>query len=186
VYRLALYLRLVAIGPPALNAGAELYSAVGANMAVRRAVLEEIGGFDRRALGAEEEDMWRRARARPGGVAIRYEPRALIVHHFEPDLGSSLRRARGYGKGHARLAVAHDDVRPIVFPSPLLVAALIAHVAIAPSHRRAARALLAPLIAYPRWIADAVREHSLRPLAYPYLELAQEAEHMLGQCRARR
>lgn len=186
VYRLALYLRLVALGPPELEAGAQLYSAVGADMAVRRSALEEVGGFDGRALGAEEEDMWRRARKRPGGVTIRYEPRALIVHHFEPDLRSTLRRARGYGKGHARLVAAHSDVRTIVFPSPLLTAALIAHAAIAPSRKRAARALLAPLVTYPRWIADAIRQRSLRPLAYPYLELAQEAEHMCGQCLARR
>jgi glycosyltransferase involved in cell wall biosynthesis len=185
-YRLALYARLVAFGPPELTVGAELYSAVGANMAIRRSVLEEIGGFDGRVPGAEEEDMWRRARARPQGVVIRYEPRAVIVHHFEPDLSSSLRRARGYGRGHARLVAAHPDVRPIVFPSPLLAAALIAHAAIAPSYKRVARAMLAPLLTYPRWLADAARERSLRPLAYPYLELAQEAEHMGGQFLLRR
>jgi glycosyltransferase involved in cell wall biosynthesis len=185
LYRLWLYLRAATVGPPRLRDGDVLYLAVGANMAMRRALVFDLGGFDEGDVGTEEEDLWRRARARPGGAEIRYRDGASVVHHFDPTLRSTFARARHYGHGHARLAAKHPDVRPIVYPWPVVVASLLAVAAVSRRTRAAAIAGVVPLVGYPRWVADAVCDRSPQPLAYPYLELAWEAQFMVAQRRFR-
>jgi O-antigen biosynthesis protein len=68
---------------------------VGANMALRRAALERLGGFDTRldlgtpARGGGDLEMFSRALA--AGLTVRYEPRALAWHRHRRDL-EALRR----------------------------------------------------------------------------------------------
>jgi len=75
----------------------------GANFAVRREALEEIGGFDEalgvgvRLAGAEDHDaFWRMLRA---GWTGRYEPRATVVHQQWRTRRQYLRSQWGYGLG---------------------------------------------------------------------------------------
>jgi glycosyltransferase involved in cell wall biosynthesis len=181
-YRLRLYLRSVVVSEPEPAAGAPLYCAVGANMAFRRELIVELGGFDEAfTFGGEEEDLCRRAHSRPHGARLRHEPDAVVVHRFEPRPGDLLRRARAYGIGNARGAIKHHDRRPIVYPFPILISSAILRALKTGRRATLALGLLAPLATYSRWPVRAWRERSVEPLAYPYLQLAQEACTMLGE-----
>lgn len=68
---------------------------VGANMAFRRRVLEQLGGFDTAldvgtpSHGAGDLDMFHRALL--SGATVRYEPVALVWHQHRRDM-AALRR----------------------------------------------------------------------------------------------
>jgi GT2 family glycosyltransferase len=180
--RVRRYLRTAAGTHQPLRPGAKLYTVVGANMALRRALIDELDGFDEAIqLGGDEEDLCCRAHARPRGAVFRYHPPAAIDHVFEPQLRDSLRRARAYGRGHPHLASTHRDVKLIVYPFPVALA--LAGIAVLGSgHRRwLALIALAPIAAYMRWPMHALRQRSFEPLLYPYLELAEEASTMIGE-----
>jgi glycosyltransferase involved in cell wall biosynthesis len=186
-YRLRLYLRGVAHPRPDPAPGAPLYSVVGANMALRRELVAGLGGFDEAfGFGGEEQDLCLRAHASADGALFRYEPRAVVTHVFRPSLGDSLRRARAYGLGHARVALKHAEVRPIVYPFPLLAASAMMLAAMRPRLRHAVLAMLAPVVTYVRWPWMAWRTKSLEPLAYPYLQFAEETWTMAGELRGLR
>jgi len=89
---------------------------MGGNMAVRREVLEALGGFttgigrvgaDLR--GCEETELCIRASQRwPGGLHI-YEPAAVIYHRVEPERARwqyLVRRCYGEGRSKARVTVS--------------------------------------------------------------------------------
>jgi GT2 family glycosyltransferase len=180
--RLLLYLHRTMIGEPEPAEGALLYSLVGASMAFRRSVLCSLGGFDEAfSFGGEDEDICRRAHAQPKPISLRYVSAARVLHHFSPNVKDVLRRARSYGRGTARAAIKHPDMRAIVYPFPLVVAGLLVGGAF--SSRRALLALggLTPLAAYPLWIAPAWRSRSLKPVSYPLLEVLRESLTMVGE-----
>jgi ubiquinone/menaquinone biosynthesis C-methylase UbiE len=75
----------------------------GADMAVRRRVLDLVGPFDER-LGAgaagcsEDSELWYRVLA--AGFTCRYEPSAEVAHQHRADLAAVRRQARAYMAGH--------------------------------------------------------------------------------------
>ena len=180
LFRLRTYLR-DNLGPTrVLPAGAPLYSVVGANMAFRLSFLEALGGFDPAIkFGGEEEDLCRRAHERPGGALFVYAPAAEVRHHYRPGIKDTLRRARAYGRGNARQAATAPGVWPIVYPFPLLIAALASAVLTRP--RLAPVALALPWALYPGWVADGARRRDPEALLFAYLQLAQEAATMVGE-----
>jgi glycosyltransferase involved in cell wall biosynthesis len=186
-YRLRLYLRNVLGHRPALGIGERLYSPVGANMAFRRALLLELGGFDETfTFGGEEEELCRRGHRRARGLVLVYEPRAVVVHRFAPRAGDPLRRARAYGRGYARTRLRHPELKVIVYPFPLLTA-LVAALALA-CRRRSLLALsvAVPPSVYGRWQRAARRSRSPAPLAFAYLELCEELWTMAGELEGQR
>ena len=89
----------------------------GADMAVRRRVLELVGPFDER-LGAgasgcsEDSELWYRVLA--AGFTCRYEPAAEVVHLHRDDLSAVRRQARAYMRGHVTaLAVQFSRHRQV-------------------------------------------------------------------------
>jgi glycosyltransferase involved in cell wall biosynthesis len=181
-YRLFVYLRATLLGPPALTAGDRLYSVVGANMAFRRSLIFRLGGFDEAfRFGGEEEDLCRRAHDLPGGTRIVYEPAAGVIHHFAPGLRDTLRRARAYGRGNAREMLKRQEMRPIVYPFPMLTAVGVSLGLLTRRRAIVMAAAMIPLIGYPRWLVDAYRQRSLEPLAYPYVQTVQETQTMRGE-----
>jgi len=179
-YRLRLYARRTLLGGRELPD--ELYSVVGANMAFRRGLIYELGGFDEAfRFGAEEEDLCRRAHARDGGARLRYVHSARVVHWFRDDVGDIIRRSRAYGRGNARRVLKHPDSRLIVFPSPVLTLAMTAVAAIVRSRKLGGVAAAAPLLLYPRWVAHVTEMRSAQPITYPYLQTAQELAVMVGE-----
>jgi GT2 family glycosyltransferase len=75
----------------------------GASMALRRAVIEQVGGFDER-LGAgaagcsEDSEFWYRVLA--AGYSCRYEPSAVIYHYHRRDLDGFKHQMYAYMRGH--------------------------------------------------------------------------------------
>lgn len=89
----------------------------GADMAVRRRVLELVGPFDER-LGAgasgcsEDSELWYRVLA--AGFSCRYEPAAEVTHLHREDLRAVRRQARAYMRGHVTaLAVQFSRHRQV-------------------------------------------------------------------------
>ncbi|MHB8682294.1 MAG: glycosyltransferase family 2 protein [Acidimicrobiales bacterium] len=96
---------------PATFAASDDFAVVGhgANMAWRRAVLEELGGFDEelgpgsRFRAAEDQDaFWR---ALTAGKTGRFEPGARVVHRQWRNRRQQLRTVLGYGVGSGALAI---------------------------------------------------------------------------------
>lgn len=85
------------LGVPVWRIGA------GANMAFRRQVFADLGGFDER-LGAgaagcsEDSELWYRILA-TGGIC-HYQPTAVVFHHHRADLGSLKQQMQAYMAGH--------------------------------------------------------------------------------------
>lgn len=85
------------LGVPVWRIGA------GANMAFRRQIFDQVGGFDER-LGAgasgcsEDSEFWYRILA--AGWSCRYEPMAVVYHHHRADLTSLNQQMLGYMRGH--------------------------------------------------------------------------------------
>lgn len=182
VRRLGFYLSGLVHGERPLSAGDRLFSVVGANMAFRRDLIYELGGFDEAfRFGGEEEDLCRRAHTLAGGACLVYQPSATVMHQFEPGLGDTLRRSRAYGRGNARAAIKHPEARPIVYPFPLAAIAAAAGGVLIRRPGLVLFGIAVPALTYPRWMVAVRRRRSLEPLAYPYLQLAQELSGMLGE-----
>jgi GT2 family glycosyltransferase len=76
-----------------------------ANLAVRRGLLDDLGGFDESVRTGEDYDLCARLYAR--GCAVVYVPDARVAHHHRTSLGSMLRQAFGFGRGHPYLLRRH-------------------------------------------------------------------------------
>jgi glycosyltransferase involved in cell wall biosynthesis len=172
VFRLRLYLAAqLAVDRP--EGARAVNSLVGANMSFRRTVLDAIGGFDERfTFGAEELDLCWRVSAGFPESALFVDPSILVDHHFRPGLRDTLRRARSYGRGTARLYRKWPQMPATVYPWPLMEAALM--VAAIRDPRRVPLAVLWPLIAYPSAVRHAARQRSPAPLLDAYVRLLQE------------
>jgi GT2 family glycosyltransferase len=74
----------------------------GCNFAIRKDVLEELGGFDPqfRAAGDDVDLCWRLQRA---GQRIGFNPGAIVWHHRRNSLRAYWRQQRGYGRAEALL-----------------------------------------------------------------------------------
>ncbi|HET8672635.1 MAG TPA: glycosyltransferase [Thermoleophilaceae bacterium] len=181
-YRLRLYLRgLLETEAGDEEAGCDLFAVAGANMAFRTEVLNGLGGFDETYRVSEETELCRRLHSRPGRSRIVYRPSAKVHHRFHPSLRGILRRARWYGEGNARFAAEHEDVRLIVFPFPVLLAAAFLAALLTRRRGLAAAVPFLPPLAYVGWLKRALSRRELEPLAYPYLQMAQELATMAGE-----
>lgn len=78
----------------------------GCNMAFRRSVLEEIGGFDPlfRAAGDDVDLCWR---LQDNGYTIGFSPAAVVWHFRRNTVAAYLKQQRGYGKAEALVYFKH-------------------------------------------------------------------------------
>lgn len=74
----------------------------GCNMAVRRDVLLQLGGFDPqfRVAGDDVDMCWR---IQESGLTVGFEPAAMVWHHRRDSVRGYLRQQRGYGRAEAML-----------------------------------------------------------------------------------
>lgn len=179
LYRGRLYLRRNLRGGEARPAVRPVYSLVGANMSFRRDVLLAIGLFDDRIhFGGEDEDICRRLRERyPAGELI-FTAQATIAHDYDGELRDTLRRSYQYGAGSARSFLKNEQQNPTLFPAPVLVLCL----ALVGWRRRWGwgAAVLVPFVLCARWPIDAVRRQRAGMLAYPWIQMLEEAAHDIG------
>lgn len=79
-----------------------------ANLAVRRNLLIDLGGFDEGlTISGEDHDLC--ARLYGLGVEIAYVPEARVFHHHRTTVAGMLRQAFGFGRGHACLLRRHGS-----------------------------------------------------------------------------
>jgi glucosyl-dolichyl phosphate glucuronosyltransferase len=89
---------------------------IGANMSLRRTVLEAVGGFrtdvgriGTRPLGCEETELCIRARHRLPGRELIYEPRARVRHRVPPERAEwAYFRARCWSEGLSKAMVTRS------------------------------------------------------------------------------
>jgi hypothetical protein len=84
--------------------------AVAANLLVRRAAFEAIGGFYEGVRAAEDTDFsWRVQRA---GWRLEGRPQAAVAHRYRTSVRALRRQWRGYAAGRAWLGRRYDDFAP--------------------------------------------------------------------------
>ena len=84
--------------------------AVAANLLVRRAAFEQVGGFYEGVRAAEDTDFsWRLQRA---GWALEARPRARVEHQYRTTVDALRRQWRGYAAGRAWLGRRYEDFEP--------------------------------------------------------------------------
>jgi glycosyltransferase involved in cell wall biosynthesis/exo-beta-1,3-glucanase (GH17 family) len=78
----------------------------GCNMAFRKSILEQIGGFDPvfRVAGDDVDVCWRII---DRGWHIGFHPAAQVWHHRRPGIGAYLRQQLGYGRSEALVEARH-------------------------------------------------------------------------------
>jgi glucosyl-dolichyl phosphate glucuronosyltransferase len=92
----------------------EVRNVIGANMSVRRAAFEEVGGFSsglgrvgKHPVGAEETELFIRARYRRPASKVIFEPAAIVGHKVPSSRGSwSYFFRRCYAEGLSKAIVA--------------------------------------------------------------------------------
>lgn len=75
------------------------------NLAVRRRLALDLGGFEEHWIPGEDHDLC--ARIYAAGYAIRYVPEAVVLHNHRTTLGAMLRQAFFFGQGHPFLVRRH-------------------------------------------------------------------------------
>jgi Glycosyl transferase family group 2 len=84
--------------------------AVAANLLVRRAAFEQVGGFYEGMRAAEDTDFsWRIQRA---GWRLELRPQACVEHRYRQTLSELGRQWRGYAAGRAWLGRRYDGFEP--------------------------------------------------------------------------
>ncbi len=175
-YRFARYLLRNARSAP--SGRRAVHSLATANASFRLAVLNELDGFDECFRSGEDLDLCLRLGDEYGPGALRFEPSAVVLHHFDTSPRVLLRRYRSYGMGGAQLYCKRRNLPPTVFPFPLLFAGLLVW-----SRGRASRltvALLLPQLLFLNGCRNAIRQRSPAPLLDCYVKLVEEASLNLG------
>jgi len=84
--------------------------AVAANLLVRRAAFESVGGFYEGVRAAEDTDFsWRLQRA---GWRLAAAPQARVQHRYRATVSALRRQWRGYAAGRAWLGRRYEDFEP--------------------------------------------------------------------------
>jgi glycosyltransferase involved in cell wall biosynthesis len=121
-YRFGLYLRNISgLNKPIPNRKRSVYALVGGNMSFRKTALKAAGMFDDRfTFGGEEEDLCKRLTMNDT-ECLWFAPKAVVIHQLDGKLRDSLRRSTAYGVGVARMYLKHEDVKPIIYPFPIII-----------------------------------------------------------------
>jgi GT2 family glycosyltransferase len=82
------------------------------NVSMPRSLFDETGGFDVNFRGKAGEDYELAVRLLRCGARFIFEPRAASVHHDEPTVSRSFRRARAEGRGNVVMLRRHPELYP--------------------------------------------------------------------------
>lgn len=87
----------------------------GAAMAIRRSLLEEIGGFDEAFFPAYFEDVDLCLRARRAGYKVLYVPSAVVIHHEGGVLGKDLfKQLPAFHRNRLRFLTKHCSLAQLL------------------------------------------------------------------------
>lgn len=97
---------------------------IGCNMAYRRKVLEELGGFDVKFWPGEEMIAAYLATAQRGHTLV-FQPQAILYHYPRASFTGFLKQMYGYGATRIRLIRAGADIEPLTLAPMFLFAAFL-------------------------------------------------------------
>jgi uncharacterized membrane protein/glycosyltransferase involved in cell wall biosynthesis len=173
LYRFGLYLKDLAGMNKVPNRKRSVYTLFTANASFRKSALKKIGMFDERfGFGGVDFDLCMRLNsAYP--ESLWFAPKAKVDHQFNPSLRDTLRRSRAYGYGgNGCMTRKHEDVNPTIYPFPLLIPLTFLLGIINPWYLFTPFVLV--LAIYSLGIRMAIKERSLEPLLYSYIQYLQE------------
>lgn len=166
------------LNSPPQNA-ASLYIITGANMALRRSAFELVDGFDELfRLGDEDTDFWLRLHAIQPDALLRYNPRAVVAHDYDPRFRDALRRCCAYGRaaGFAYLEGRRDV--PAIFPFPILILFSLGLAAINLALLAVPLAML--ILLYPGWLRLAFARRNPAYVGFSVFQAAFELQTTIG------
>jgi glycosyltransferase involved in cell wall biosynthesis len=145
---------------------------IGANMAFRRTVVEQVGGFDIRMGGGsgvvssgEDSEFYFRVLRLPGRVV--YAPDVLVHHHHGRRAGEMLRRSQEYAQGRGAVLAKHTlrgdrvALRLLWWETAALLRLRFTSVATDEERAGAAAALRALLVGAGAFVRNALRPSEL-------------------------
>jgi len=106
---------------------ADLAQLCGCNMALSKAALTKIGGFDP-AFTTAADDVDLSWRLTASGETLAHAPGAVVIHERRATLGAYLAQQRGYGKGEGLLAKRYplrDAAEDGIYAAPSWIAAIL-------------------------------------------------------------
>jgi len=106
---------------------ADLAQLCGCNMALSKAALTKIGGFDP-AFTTAGDDVDLSWRLTASGETLAYAPGAVVIHERRATLSSYIAQQRGYGKGEGLLAKRYplrDAAEDGIYAAPSWIAAIL-------------------------------------------------------------
>ena len=106
---------------------ADLAQLCGCNMALSKAALTKIGGFDP-AFTTAGDDVDLSWRVTASGETLAYAPGAVVIHERRATLSSYIAQQRGYGKGEGLLAKRYplrDAAEDGIYAAPSWIAAIL-------------------------------------------------------------
>jgi succinoglycan biosynthesis protein ExoA len=159
--------------------------------AYRRAVFEELGGFDERMENVEDDEFNYRLRA--AGKRLYLDPSIRVSYRVRPSLFALFRQYVRYGYPKARVLRRHPrQMRPRQFIPALLVLTLCSGLALAPFSSIGRRLLTMTAVAYAGASLSASlsiargrgwRYLALLPLAFAAMHLGYGWASLLGTVR---
>ena len=106
---------------------ADLAQLCGCNMALSKAALTKIGGFNP-AFTTAGDDVDLSWRVTASGETLAYAPGAVVIHERRATLSSYIAQQRGYGKGEGLLAKRYplrDAAEDGIYAAPSWIAAIL-------------------------------------------------------------
>lgn len=178
-YRFWSYLKkLMGLNQSIPNRKRSVYSLATANVSFRKYVLQEINMFDERfAFAGEDVDLCKRLN-QVYPKSLWYAPKAKVVHRFDRRLSDTLRRSKAYGVGNAQLLRKHKDFLPPIYPFPILI--LLSFLFGFINLWFLLTPLLLVIVIYSVGIRTALKNRSLEPFLYGYIQYLQELYGNIG------
>ncbi len=94
------------------------YELIGANLAMRKAVLNKVGGFDERFYPNEETELLRRLKDK--GYILQYKRELFIHRKHRKDLSELTKQFYQYGSGRMKQIRINPKIEDILFILPVL------------------------------------------------------------------
>ncbi len=100
------------------KSGSDVYTTVCRNTAYRKAVLDEIKGFDERIISCDDPEL--NIKILKKGYKLKYTPDALVLHHHRSSITGFYKQQRRYAVSQAIVNKIHPELFRPVQPLPFL------------------------------------------------------------------
>lgn len=150
-----------------------VYSLPSANLAVKTAVILDLGMFDEEIeFSGEDQDLCRRLLLKyPAGII--YNPSAVVYHKYRKGLRDTLRRSKAYAEGNFALRLKWPKMGLVVFPTPIVWFVASVTLGVFQTNLIWLPSALLPLC-YPKYLQTAFKSSAIEPLIYFSINFLQD------------